>query len=291
MFWPMYFKLRSCSNECFFLALAQSCFFFLPSNPLHCSGLISCRSSCFQLQPSDGSKTPWYPEFTVSDHSNGQFCQLKTGSCGEVQNGSRSGTGWRTSTSTLSVEKGLKAVSSLTFILNTHRLKLLLGGLGQFRQVQATQRHRHRQRSKRTPETYRQRKMRRERGREKRWGWMDGAWHWGRRGVRFRKKKQAEQELRFEEVFWNIALHVYHVNFLLKYQQIQVKEKQKNGLNWFEMLQMFKFKFPTEDSSISLLHLSGHWHPNKRHMKRKWKKSEVMERGIRRRWDTSVLGT
>lgn len=77
------------------------------------------------------------------------------------------GTGSRTGASTLSVEKGLRGASSLTCILNTHRLKLLLGGLSQFRQVQATQRQRHRHRSKRTPETYRQRKMRREMGREK----------------------------------------------------------------------------------------------------------------------------
>lgn len=89
---------------------------------------------------------------------------------GSAKSGARS----RTSTSTLLVEKGLREARTLTCILNTHRLKFLLGGLGQFRQVQATQTQRHRHRSKRTPETYRQRKMRRERGREKgEGGWME----------------------------------------------------------------------------------------------------------------------
>ncbi len=82
--------------------------------------------------------------------------------------------------------------SSVTFI--THRLKLLLGCLGQFREVQATQRQRHRHKNKRMLAACGQRKMRRE---EKRggwmYGWMDEVWRkewdcqkrWGGTGVFF----------------------------------------------------------------------------------------------------------
>lgn len=117
-------------------------------------------------------ETEWWQQntdnskFTVSYHSHFTSRKLVLVSRRRTKC-SRSGSGSKISTSTLLVEKGLRKASSLTCILNTHRLKLLLGGFGQFRQVQATQRQRHRQRSKRTPETYRQRKMRRARGREK----------------------------------------------------------------------------------------------------------------------------
>ncbi len=82
--------------------------------------------------------------------------------------------------------------SSVTFI--THRLKLLLGCLGQFREVQATQRQRHRHKNKRMLAACGQRKMRRE---EKKggwmYGWMDEVWRkewdcqkrWGGTGVFF----------------------------------------------------------------------------------------------------------
>lgn len=113
-------------------------------------------------------------------------------------------------------KKGLREASTLTYILNTHRLKLLLGSLGQFRQVQATQtQKRHRHRSKRTPETYRQRKMRRERQHERERGEEKGEGGWMEHDIGAgevsgsERKKQAEQELRFDEVLSNIVLYIY----------------------------------------------------------------------------------
>ncbi len=76
--------------------------------------------------------------------------------------------------------------SSVTCI--THRLKLLLGCLGQFREVQATQRHRHK--NKRMLAACRQRKMRREEKREVD-EWMDG---WMKCGVRNGTARKDEEE-------------------------------------------------------------------------------------------------
>ncbi len=78
--------------------------------------------------------------------------------------------------------------SSVTCI--THRLKLLLGCLGQFREVQATQWQRHRHKNKRMLAACGQRKMRREEKREVD-EWMDA---WMKCGVRNGTARKDEEE-------------------------------------------------------------------------------------------------